>query len=169
MFFLVIIEALIIYTNDHENMVLHATPSSMERETVTSCLFTTKGVLQTITSVTYTPTFPCSLYLPPSTPLIFNIPKSSRSFKYKNLNPKVGWRSATDWCQSRFTNFNTDPVSAKSNMLDDLDPPHIGNFRCGNCWDIFTSTFDLRRDASNTGIISLYRYGIKCIVGILLA
>ena len=45
MFFLVIIEALIIYTNDHENMVLHATPSSMERETVTSCLFTTKGVL----------------------------------------------------------------------------------------------------------------------------
>ena len=39
---------------------------------------------------------------------------------------------------------------------------YFGKFRCGKCGDICTTKFDLCRDASNTGIISLYRYGIKC-------
>ena len=43
--FSVITEALIVYRNWHENMVLHATPSPRLRETVTSCKFNMKGVL----------------------------------------------------------------------------------------------------------------------------
>ena len=39
----VIIEALIVFSNGYENMVLHAPPYPRSRETVTICPFTTKG------------------------------------------------------------------------------------------------------------------------------
>ena len=42
---LVIIEALIVCSNGHENIVLHATPSPRVRETVNGFPFTTKGLL----------------------------------------------------------------------------------------------------------------------------
>ena len=42
---LVIIKALIIFRDGHENMVLHATPSSWAKETFTGCPFTTKEFL----------------------------------------------------------------------------------------------------------------------------
>ena len=41
----VIIEAFINFSNCHENILLHTTPYPRARETVTSCPFTTKGVL----------------------------------------------------------------------------------------------------------------------------
>ena len=44
-FFSVIIEALIVCRNGHENMVLHATPSPRARDNVTGFLFTTKVFL----------------------------------------------------------------------------------------------------------------------------
>ena len=37
----------------------------------------------------------------------------------------------------------------------------ILKFRCGNWWDICTTAFDLHRNASNTGILSLFRHVIK--------
>ena len=43
--YLVIIEALIVCSNLHENMVLYATPSLNTGDTVTDCTFTMKGVL----------------------------------------------------------------------------------------------------------------------------
>ena len=43
--FLVSIEALIAFSNSHENMVLHSTPSPRVRKTVTGCPFTTKVFL----------------------------------------------------------------------------------------------------------------------------
>ena len=95
--FSVMIEALIFCRNGHRNMVLHTTSSPWARETVASFLFTTKGFLLVITAVKYNPPFPCSLYFPPSTPLILNGSTSSRSFRCENFNTKLGWRSATDW------------------------------------------------------------------------
>ena len=59
--FSVMIEALIVCRNVHENMVLHATPSPRARDTVTGFLVTTKGFLYVIAAVTSTPPFPCSL------------------------------------------------------------------------------------------------------------
>ena len=47
-------------------------------------------------------------------------------------------------------------------MLDDLGPYPIGKFICINYWYICTTLFDLHRDASNTGTLSLIRDGIKC-------
>ena len=42
---LVMIEASSVYRNGHENMVFHATPSTIARENVTGFQFTTKAVL----------------------------------------------------------------------------------------------------------------------------
>ena len=42
---LFIIELLYFFMNGHGNMVMHATPYPREMDTVTGCLFTTKGVL----------------------------------------------------------------------------------------------------------------------------
>ena len=105
-FLSVIIEALIVCRNCHENMVLHATPAPRARATVTGFPFTTKVFQQVITAVTSASPFPCSFSLPLSTPLILNGSTSSRSFKYANFNTKLGWRFATDWWYSIFTKFN---------------------------------------------------------------
>ena len=43
--FLVMIEALIVCSNDHENMVLHSTTSPRAKETINSFTFTTQGFL----------------------------------------------------------------------------------------------------------------------------
>ena len=160
--FSVTIEALIVYINGHKTMMLYATPSPREREIVTGFPFTTKGFLKVITVVTSTPPFTSSPYFPPSTPIILNGSTSSRSFKYENFNTKLGWHPATDWWYSRFPKSNPDPVLAKPDMWDDFGLNLIGKFICGSCWDICTNTFDLRRDASNTEILSLCRYWIKC-------
>ena len=142
-------------------MVLHATPSPRERETVAIFHFPKKS-FQVITAVTSTPSFPCSLYFHPSTQLILNEYTPSISFKYVNSNTKLGCRYATGWWYSRFPKLNPAPVSTKPYMQDDFGPYPIEKFRCGSCWDICTTTFDLLRDSSNTGILSLCRYGIKC-------
>ena len=60
----VIIQYLIVYRNWHDKIVLHDTPLPIARDNMNGFVFTMKGVLEFITAVTYTPTFPCSLYFP---------------------------------------------------------------------------------------------------------
>ena len=71
-------------------MVLHATPSPRARDNVTGFPFSTKVVMQIITTVASTPAFPYSIYFPPSTPLILNGSASHKSFKYANYGTKLG-------------------------------------------------------------------------------
>ena len=92
----------------------------------------------------------------------------SISLTYENFNTRLCWCSSNDWWYSIFTKFNPSSVSNNPNMLADVDTPggfgpsHIWKFRCGNCWDICTTSTDLHRYYSNTGILSLYRNGITC-------
>ena len=94
--------------------------------------------------------------------------KSSISSKYANFSIRLGWRSANDWWYSIFLKFDPATISNNPNMLDNVcvpgifGPYPIGNFRCRNWWYICTTTFYLCIDASNTVIISLWRYSIKC-------
>ena len=74
------------------------------------------------------------------------------------------WGGALQLTGGNIDNQNSDQLLYHPRLFwNDLSTSCIGKFRFINCWYICTAAFDLHRDASNTEILSLYRYGIKCI------
>ena len=61
-------------------MVFHAAPYPREKDTITDCAFTTKGVLYAMNAVKYNPHFTCYPNFTLSTLLMFNGSTSSRYF-----------------------------------------------------------------------------------------